>query len=68
VPASGFVEDGASRLLPILEALIRPQVEDEYADRLANASSFFQRWRVRRQISREITRRLNEQVSPYALF
>ena len=72
---TGFVEDGEERLWaawnasvrPTLETAVRPQVESEYAVRLASAT-FLGRWRLRRTIEREIRRRTDPDVSPEALF
>jgi len=64
---TGFVEDGDERLMAAWEAVVRPQVEAEYAESLS-AATLFGRWRLRREMEREIKRRSDPGVSPEALF
>lgn len=70
VNRSMFVVGGYRRLLLALEADVRPEVEEEYADR-RNAANCFRRWFLDREIEREVTRRVEERsklVSPESLF
>jgi hypothetical protein len=52
-----FVEDGAERAAAAVIARIRDEVELEYAERL-NSASWFERWRLYREIRNEVSRRL----------
>lgn len=51
--------DGYRRLLLTLEADVRPEVEEEFADR-RKAANCFRRWFLDREVEREITRRIEE--------
>jgi hypothetical protein len=62
-----FVQDGPGRLRAALESEIRPQVVAEYAERLASAG-IWKRYRLRREIDREVRRRASEMIRPDALY
>lgn len=64
---SGFVADGCERAHDAIEPAIRAQVEQEYTDRL-KAASPFQRYRLRRELNKEIQRRIDAQAPPDALY
>ena len=51
--ASNFVAVGYERALDGIEAIVRPEIEQKYADEW-NVSGVFKRWFLRRQIEREI--------------
>ncbi|MBI3463047.1 MAG: hypothetical protein HY000_08320 [Planctomycetes bacterium] len=70
--ASHIVADGHKRLLDALQAdgtvaRIRTEVENEFALHFPNASVWI-RWRLRREINREIERRLAKLAPPDALY
>jgi hypothetical protein len=68
-----FVHDGCERAYDGLVAQIRAEVVTEYSERLRSAR-WFQRWRIYREIRREVSRRLvankrlDEITSPYNLY
>ncbi len=62
-----FVADGADRLLDAIVTEIRAAVEEQYAERLANAT-LWERWRLRREMRLEIARRRDAAASPLALY
>jgi hypothetical protein len=68
-----FVHDDCERAYDGLKAQIRAEVEIEYSERLRSAG-WFQRWRIDREIRREVSRRLvankrfDEITSPYNLY
>jgi hypothetical protein len=64
---SGFIIDGADRLFAILLQQFREEVEAEFAERFAVAS-WFERWRLRREVAREVKRRIRSAVSDQTLF
>jgi hypothetical protein len=57
-----FVEDGCERTWKANYAPIRMEVDREYAERL-QVAGYWERWRLRLQMHREIRRRL-ERVAP----
>jgi hypothetical protein len=64
---SSFVADGYLRAREANEPRIRLQVGEEFATQLSNAP--FWRWfLLRRQIEREITRRMDTVAPPDALY
>ncbi len=65
--SNGIVVDGYERAYSAVEPEVRAQVLAEYADRLAEAG-FWKRWRLRREIEREIVRRIHEKAPPDALY
>ncbi|MCC6493682.1 MAG: hypothetical protein IT424_11760 [Pirellulales bacterium] len=62
-----FVADGEERYYDAAAAEIRAAIEAEYAARLA-AASRLGRWRLRREIEREVNHRLQAAVSALALY
>jgi hypothetical protein len=64
---SGFIVDGDDRLFAILLQQFREEVEAEFAERFADAS-WFERWRLRREMAREVNRRIRSEVSNQTLF
>lgn len=67
---SGFVDNGFERLLDAIEAEVRPEIEQKYADEW-NACNIFQRWFLLERIEREIADIVSERtahVSPDSLF
>lgn len=65
---SGFVAYGYRRARAAADPEIRAQVLTEYAERLAAAVGFWQRFWARRAIEREIDRRLDKIAPPDALY
>jgi hypothetical protein len=65
---NGFVVDGYHRARAGADPEVRAQVMAEYAERLAAAEGFWQRFWLMREAEREIDRRLNKVASPYALY
>jgi hypothetical protein len=68
--SSDFVADGFERLLAAIEAEVRPEIEQRYADEW-NASGIFRRWFLLRRIEREIADRVRERsthISPDSRF
>ncbi len=67
---SSFVEDGFVRAWDAVEAEVRSEVEEKYAKEW-NALGIIKRWRVQRQMEREISERVDERlkhISDYSLF
>jgi hypothetical protein len=64
----GIVADGEERLVSVMLEIARREVEDEYAERLAVAETFLKRWRLHREMRREIERRARPTCSPETLF
>lgn len=62
-----FIVDGRDRAGKALEPSIRAQVEGEFAELIQNAT-FLRRIVLRRQITAEVKRRLDEQAPPDALY
>ncbi len=62
-PECHFVVDGRERAA---EA-IRDEVTAEFAEKLA-ATTFWNRWRVRRKIEAEVKRRMDKQSPGHALY
>jgi len=65
-----FVADGYERVLDGIEAEVRPEIEQKYADEW-NASGVFKRWVLLRRIEREIADCVGERsahISPDSLF
>jgi hypothetical protein len=62
-----FVEYGYQLARAALEPGIRAAVAAEFAERLAVAS-LSERWRLRREMAREIERRLRKMAPPDALY
>jgi hypothetical protein len=67
LPANRIVADGYWRARTALEPKIRDEVAAEYADRLEQATTWL-RWRITREMEREITRRVHSQAPPDALY
>ena len=65
--ADGIVADGYWRLLAVVDPQVRAEVEAEYAGRLEQAS-FWERRRLKREMAREIKRRVDEKAPPYGLY
>ncbi len=65
---AGFLADGHLRLFTIVQPAVREQVRVEYAERLAQARTWWQRWQVQRMIRREIFRRTRGAAPPWALY
>ncbi|EMI18636.1 hypothetical protein RMSM_04442 [Rhodopirellula maiorica SM1] len=68
--SSQFVANGLQRAMNGIEAEVRPVIEQKHAHQW-NASGFFKRWLLRRQIEREITECIAERlasISPDSLF
>ena len=68
--SSGFVHGGYERAIAAIEAQVRPEVEQKYADEW-NASGLIKRWFLLRRMEREIAALVCERVkhiSPYSLF
>lgn len=63
----GIVSDGHERACDAKEPQIRAEVLEEYAERLGEAS-FFKRIGLRREMEREVQRRLDLQAPPDALY
>ena len=66
----GFVEGGFRRLCAGIDAQVRPEVKARYAGALA-AAGLLRRWRIRREIEREVARLVAERtakVSEQSLF
>jgi hypothetical protein len=51
--SNGFVVDGYERAIDGIEAQIRPEIEEKYADEW-NASGLIKRWILSRKIEKEI--------------
>jgi uncharacterized membrane protein len=64
---SGYVADGCERARAAIEPQIRAAVERQYASRIATAS-IIQRWRLKRQMNRQIAERLAHIAPPNALY
>ena len=62
-----FIIDGCDRARVALKPIILSEVEQEFADQLETAS-FWQRLRIKREIAREVERRLAEQAPSNALY
>jgi hypothetical protein len=65
--ATGFVADGAQRYYAVLHPVIRAEVLEDYAERLANARPMA-RWTLRLRMAREVSRRIQRAMSPAALY
>ena len=65
--AHGFVADGCRRARAAIEPRVRADVEREFAGKLENAS-FLKRLRLRRQMEREIQRRVEAMAPSDALY
>ncbi|MCH8045301.1 MAG: hypothetical protein IID44_16445 [Planctomycetes bacterium] len=65
--ANHFVADGHARACAAAETQVRAAVTAEYAERL-KAASLLGRIRLRRDMEREIQRRISEQAPPWALY
>ena len=65
--AHGFVADGCRRARAAIEPQVRAEVQREFASELENAS-FLKRVRLRRQMEREIQRRVEAMAPPDALY
>jgi hypothetical protein len=65
--SNGFVADGYRRAYSAVEPPVRVEVTAEYAERLERAS-FWERQRLKREIEREIRRRVHEKAPPDALY
>ena len=63
----GFVADGYRRAKRAAAEHIRPQVEQEYADRLQHATDD-ERTTLRREMEEEIKQRINKIAPPDALY
>lgn len=63
----GFVTDGFSRARKASQPIVRSEVEEEFAERLRNASRA-ERRQIRAEIDREIQKRLNAIAPPDALY
>lgn len=68
----GFVQDGHKRLMDALAAKgvrdqVRTEVESEFAPALQQAP-VWQRWQLRREIERELKRRIKKLAPPDALY
>ena len=63
-----IVADGYWRAAGAIEPRIRAEVAAEYATRLEEATTFWQRFQLRREMKREIARRIHEQAPPYGLY
>lgn len=61
--SSGIVADGYKRACAALEPAIRAEVSKEFDERLENAS-FFERLRLRREMTAEIRRRVEAKAPP----
>jgi hypothetical protein len=66
-PPMRFVADGHRRAREAMEPSIRAAVESEFAVQLKGAS-FWQRWRIRAAIEREIDRRIERMAPRHALY
>jgi hypothetical protein len=64
---NGFVADGHERARAACKAEVRALVEQKYAERLAQAN-WFQRWLLRRKISRETARLFDEKAPSDAFY
>lgn len=62
-----FVSDGRERGLEAAEPDIRKEIEAEYAAQIATAS-FVQRWWIKREISKRVSKRLADIYPPDALY
>jgi hypothetical protein len=62
-----FIEYGYQLARAAFEPEIRAAVVAEFAERLAVAS-LIERWRLRREMAREIERRLRQTAPPDALY
>lgn len=65
--AQKIVADGHARAQAAAETQVRAAVRAEYAERL-KATSLLGRIRLRRDMEREIQRRISEQAPPWALY
>ena len=63
----GFVADGYRRAKRAAEEHIRPQVEEEFADRLQHATDD-ERATLQREMEEEIKQRVNRIAPPDALY
>lgn len=63
-----IVADGYGRAAGAIEVRIRAEVAAEYAVRLEQASTFWQRFRLRREMTGEIRRLIHEKAPPYGLY
>jgi hypothetical protein len=63
----GFVDDGYSRACQAVSEQVSAEVEQEFAERLQQAS-FIKRCRIRREIAQEIERRIHASAPPDALY
>ena len=62
-----FVEDGHDRARTAIEAKIRAEVQREYANQV-NKASFWERQRRRREMDREVERRIDLVAPPDAVY
>jgi len=65
-----FVADGHSRALKGIEAEVRPEIEQKYAEEW-NRSGYLRRWFLLRKIDREVAARIQERIAeapPDALY
>lgn len=67
VPGSAIVSDGASRARVAAVEVVRAEVEAEFEPRLQEAT-LWQRWALKREMQREVERRLKEMAPPSALY
>ncbi len=68
--SSGFIVDGYIRVIDGIDAEIRSEIEEMYADEW-NAAGLIKRWMLSRKIEKEIAIRVAEKskdFSPDALF
>ncbi|MEZ6138510.1 MAG: hypothetical protein R3C53_26810 [Pirellulaceae bacterium] len=64
---TGFVADGFQRARVATESQIRKDIEREYASRIATAS-IIQRWRLKREMKKQIAERVARVAPPDALY
>lgn len=65
--SEGFHADGYESLVDKHLDEVRPQVELEFAARLEEAG-WLKRWRIKKQMENEITKRLDALAPPDALY
>ena len=63
-----FVVDGCDIAHRALRPEVTAQVHAEFDDELRNATSWWQRYKIRRRIAQEIARRIDEKAPPEALY